>query len=418
MPREAHSIARPRARNAARGMWTKPVAGGNCRPTMPATPARMRPHRRSDIIGSRGDLRLKTNEIHAHRGAAARCFAVAVAAALASLAAFMPARAADKPLNPPVKVRFGLVGGLSDAGIILADGLGFFKAQGLDVKFVQFKAGPETIPALATGQVQGAGLAVSPGFFNALSRGVKLKLVADKGQVNRNSHWAAIVMRSDLKGKIRSFKDLKGLKFAVPGRGVTSFTELVYALKLGGLTVHDVDITELSFPNMVVALSNKGIDAATMIEPFVTISAAKKVGFDWKEPPQYYPYIPAENGLVAYSEDFQKQQPEAAKRWMVAYLEGVRAYLAAMSDGTDRAKVIDVLAAALHTPNRSIFDHMAPTGFDPDGKFALGSIEEDERVGLELGLVKQKVDISKVVDYSYIDYAAKKLGPMHKGGSP
>src|SRR6185437_16810153 len=104
------------------------------------------------------------------------------------------------PLNPRVAVKTGAVGALSDAGIFIAYEKGFFRDEGLDVELVNFKVGPQIIPSLATDQTQVTGLSVSPSMFNALQRGVDLKLVADKGQVSRGFGWAALMVRSDLAG--------------------------------------------------------------------------------------------------------------------------------------------------------------------------------------------------------------------------
>ena len=111
------------------------------------------------------------------------------------------AQTAEPPLNPRVAVKTGAVGALSDAGIFIAYEKGFFRDEGLDVELVTFKAGPQIIPSLATNQTQVSGLSVSPSMFNALQRGVDLKLVADKGQVSKGFGWAALMVRSDLAGE-------------------------------------------------------------------------------------------------------------------------------------------------------------------------------------------------------------------------
>jgi hypothetical protein len=114
-----------------------------------------------------------------------------------------------KPLNPRVALKMGAVGALSDAGIFVALDEGFFRDEGLDIELVSFKNGPQIIPSLATDQTQVSGTAVSPSLFNALARGVDMKLVADKGQVSKGFGWAAIAVRSDLADTIKDYKNLK-----------------------------------------------------------------------------------------------------------------------------------------------------------------------------------------------------------------
>src|SRR5690349_716660 len=73
----------------------------------------------------------------------------------------------NAPLNPPVHVKVGAIGALSDAGLFIAYEKGYFRDEGLDVELVSFKAAPQILPAIATSEVQASGSAVTPALFNA-----------------------------------------------------------------------------------------------------------------------------------------------------------------------------------------------------------------------------------------------------------
>ena len=60
-------------------------------------------------------------------------------------------------------VRFGSVGGLTDAGLYLADDQGYFAAAGLGVQMLRMPNAPSLLTALATGQLDVAGISVTPG---------------------------------------------------------------------------------------------------------------------------------------------------------------------------------------------------------------------------------------------------------------
>src|SRR5215813_13812435 len=123
---------------------------------------------------------------------------------LAALAiAGSPAAAQTAPLNPRVAIKVGAIGAVSDAGIFIAQEKGYFTDEGLDVELVSFKAAPQILPAIATGEVQVSGSAVTPALFNAFARGIGMKLVADKGQVAKGFGFAAIVIRSDLTDAVK-----------------------------------------------------------------------------------------------------------------------------------------------------------------------------------------------------------------------
>src|SRR5882672_5769502 len=72
------------------------------------------------------------------------------------------ALAQSTPKAAPTKIKVGQIGAVSDAGIFIAQEKGFFTNEGLDVELVTFKAAPQTLPALATDEVQLSGSAVTP----------------------------------------------------------------------------------------------------------------------------------------------------------------------------------------------------------------------------------------------------------------
>lgn len=338
---------------------------------------------------------------------ASTAFAGCLSAAL--LIGATAASAQTAPLNSRVALKVGAIGAVSDAGIFIAQEKGYFRDEGLDVEIVGFKAAPQILPAIATGEVQVSGSAVTPALFNAFARGITMKLVADKGQVAQGFGFAAIVIRSDLADTVRDFKDLKGRKFAVMGKGVSSTTQLGKALERGGIEPNEVELIELGLPEMVAALGNKAIDGATLLEPFITFATARNVGFRWKGMEDFLPFT-GQNGVIIYSQQFTQEQPEAAKRWMAAYLQGTRAYLDAVTKGTDRDGINAILAKHTAVKDLALLAKIAPTGFDPNGRMEIKSLEADQDWFLKLGLQQSRADLGKVMDYQYVDYAVARLG--------
>jgi len=337
---------------------------------------------------------------------------MAVRLALLAVALSSPlsiAVASAQTAGAPIALKVGAIGAVSDAGIFIAQEKGFFRDEGLDVELVGFKAAPQILPAIATGEVQVSGSAVTPALFNAFARGIGMKLVADKGQVAKGFGFAAIAIRSDLADTVKDFRDLKGRKFAVMGKGVSSTAQLGKALELGGIEPNEVELIELGLPEMVAALGNKAIDGATLLEPFITLATARKVAIRWKGMEDFLPFT-GQNGVIIYSQKFAEEQPEAANRWMVAYLKGNRAYLDAVTKGTDRDDINSILARHTAVKDLSLLAKIAPTGFDPNGRLELRSLEADQDWFLKLGLQQARADLGKVIDYRYVDYAVARLG--------
>ena len=93
-----------------------------------------------------------------------------------------PRLAANTPLSPPVTVRSGIVGSLAEAGQLIALERGYFQEQGLNVEFTQFDSTARMTPSLASGQLDVGAGGVGAALFNAIGRGVPIKIVGPQAQ--------------------------------------------------------------------------------------------------------------------------------------------------------------------------------------------------------------------------------------------
>src|SRR5262249_11632953 len=83
------------------------------------------------------------------------------------------------------KVKVGTGGSASDAPFYIAQDKGFFKDEGLDVDLIVLDSGAKVIAPLGTGELDVGSGALSVGFWNAMLRGVKFRIVADRGHVEK-----------------------------------------------------------------------------------------------------------------------------------------------------------------------------------------------------------------------------------------
>src|SRR5215469_18245314 len=74
----------------------------------------------------------------------------------------------------------GTIGASSDSPFFIADKRGYFKDEGLTVKFIRFDSAAKAMAPLGTGELAVASGATSAALYNAVKRGVPLKIVADK----------------------------------------------------------------------------------------------------------------------------------------------------------------------------------------------------------------------------------------------
>src|SRR5438067_1012334 len=80
------------------------------------------------------------------------------------------------------------------------------------------------------------------------------------------------VVRKDLydSGELRAPADLRGRRVAMNTRGASPEYLLTKVLDGAGLTLDDVDLVTIPFPDMPAALANGSVDAAIPAEPAAT----------------------------------------------------------------------------------------------------------------------------------------------------
>ena len=136
-----------------------------------------------------------------------------LAGSAAMAAAGMPAPA----LAQSETVSLGIVNSVTDVGFMVADKRGYFREEGLAVKFIEFDSAARMIAPMASGELNVASGGVSAGLYNAVARGLGIKIVAGKNQTPPGRSSQKLLMRRDFidSGRYKTLADLKGMKFRV-----------------------------------------------------------------------------------------------------------------------------------------------------------------------------------------------------------
>ena len=129
------------------------------------------------------------------------------------------------------------------------------------VELVRYGSWPELLDALNTGRVDGASVLIELA-MKAKSQGIGLKAVA-LGHTDGN----VIVVAND----VNSLADLNGRPFAIPHRTSTHHVLLREALRKDGVGDGNVNIVEMSPPEMPSALVNGQIGSYCVAEPFGSV---------------------------------------------------------------------------------------------------------------------------------------------------
>ena len=311
-----------------------------------------------------------------------------------------------------LEVPIGISPVMSSAAVYIAAERGYFEEQGIKPMITAFDAsGAKMVPILATGELFVAGGNVNAGLYNAIASDVPIKIVADKGTVTRGHGYLALLVRKDLfdSGRYKSYASLKGMKMAVTAKGVSQEIVTERYLKAAGLTLADIELLNLPYKDMNLAFANQGLDATVQIEPFVSQAVADRLAVRVEGNDVIYP--DQQSAVMFYSPVFVEKHPEAARKFMIAYVKGMRDFNDAFEHGKGKAALIELLVKAKVVKDAAIAEKMVPVGLHPDGKMNVQSLQDDLRWFNEKGYVAKAPDLAKVVDESYVDHAVKVLGP-------
>ena len=175
--------------------------------------------------------------------------------------------------------------------------------DGIKVELVKYGSWPELLDALNTGRVDGASVLIELA-MKSKQEGIGLKAVA-LGHRDGN----VVIVSND----INTAADLKGKTFAIPHRQ----SSLNETLATAGLTVDDVNVTELAPTEMPSALASGQIDGYCVAEPFGAMGVSLGAGKVLYSSEELWPDSLC-CGLVL-TDKFIEERPEQAKEFVQSY---------------------------------------------------------------------------------------------------
>lgn len=334
----------------------------------------------------------------------------APASAVASAAASRPAASALAAASGGVTIMMATTSSLSNLPAWLAVERGYFKAEGLEMQVVPFRSATDEVAPLASGQLLiGAG-GVSVGLFNAIARGIPLRIVSDQAHDPPEFQGTGWLVRKDLldSGRVKTPKDIKGLTVGIAAPGTAEDSELGVLEQQGGFKAADVTMKTVGYADQVAAFANKSIDITYNFEPQVGIMRERGLADMWITSGQLIPnHEPTVN---LYSPAFVEKYPDLAKGWMVGYLKGVRDVVKAYAAPTLADDVVSVITkySTLRDPAQVRKIKIAP--INPDGYVYQDSLKTDLEFFTKSGQLTTAPKLADVVDSSFVDYALTKIG--------
>ncbi len=308
-------------------------------------------------------------------------------------------------------VRVGIIDNATDVTFFWAQERGYLRELGLDMDTTTFNSANFMVAPLGADQLDVGGGAPGPGLYNAINRGVNVRIVTDRARAVAGTRFNCLMVRKSLldSGAVRTTADLRGRTIAENAPGVITTWALERELQRAGLTLQDVTFTTLAFPDMLTAFANGAIDAAFQVEPFITQGEMRGVAQCWRPTSELEPDF--QIAVLLYGPTFAEQRRESARKFMVAYLRSARDYYRAFyGDGQGRAEMIQLISRITRQPDLGLIDRLGPSWLDPNGSVNVENLRVTQRWFLSRGDQTAEVDFDRVVDMSFVDNALAQLG--------
>src|SRR5262249_35632419 len=169
---------------------------------------------------------------------------------------------AASPAGPLEVVRVGGVGSAAEATFYWAQEHGYLREEGLDMDMSTFNGAQGMIAPLSADQLDVGSGGPGPGLFNAILRGVNLRIVADRSRAAPGTRNQCLMARKSLldSGAVRSFADWRGRIFAENVPGVLTTSLIDRELQRAGVSLRsDVNSVALAFPTLHTPFHNHPI---------------------------------------------------------------------------------------------------------------------------------------------------------------
>jgi NitT/TauT family transport system substrate-binding protein len=217
----------------------------------------------------------------------------------------------------------------------------------------------------------------------------------------------SLVVRKDLvdSGRYKEPADLKGMKVSLGQYSPTEFLLSEFAAR-GGISLSDINEDFINSPaGALTAMVNKGTDASVLVEPFVSQIVDQAPGVRVGSMDEVHPGFPT--SYLVYGPNFINEQPDVARRFMVAYVNGLRDGIAAFGpEGKDREQVVQFF----QSQQVPLHPRAAPPGFHPDARVSFEGVDAYVAWLLSVNAIQSRPDLQSLVDDRFREYAISQLG--------
>jgi NitT/TauT family transport system substrate-binding protein len=296
--------------------------------------------------------------------------------------------------------------------LFLAVDKGYFKEQNIDVEVITYSGSALTqIPMLARGDQDIAAMIIAPGFFNQYTSGFGIKLISSISQPHKGWHdnmWVMVRKEVWDARKPKTLADLKGATIELGPKGAPIYLLSAELIRQSGLKFTDFKTQErLRGPlDAYPMFKNKAMDVLSMVEPIVGRLEADGLAVRWKPALDVMPWY--QESYLAANPKFLTEKRDVTKRFLKGYIKAVREISA--GNGKWSPDMIASVAKWSKLSPKLIATIPGPSYVGQAGDIDQASIERQQKIWMEAGLVKTKSPLADMVDASLLDEARKEIG--------
>ncbi|MGQ4557564.1 ABC transporter substrate-binding protein [Halobellus sp. GM3] len=296
---------------------------------------------------------------------------------------------------------------LSSIPLYVAQSEGYFEEENIEVNLAKSISGAKETSRLATGQLDLTGGSIGASTLNAINRGIGMRVVADRVKfLPKAPSLLQMQINSSQYQEGMTLADTEGMVYATNGTANVSTYTLGRVLTAHGLTMDDIELKTMPFPQMISAFEGDSIDAAMNIGALGTQTRSKGLAQHAEYVSRTSPRV--QIGNIIMSSAFMNQRPDVAKRWLKAYIKGIRRYyeLGPYSD-----EVVSTYTEATDSP-AVVMKGAPPVYLNRNGLVNEDSLLRQQDFFDCRGKIDSKVKKSEMIDLSLTKEAASEIGEV------
>lgn len=324
---------------------------------------------------------------------------------LALLVAILPGCATTEEAEP-VHLKVVDLPYVAFTTLYIAQEEGYFAEQGLEVEFVKFPSVTQAIPLLVQGDIDVAAGSINASLVNAIAQNMNIRIVAGRDYIDPGEGNMALMVRKDLydSGELDTVSEIKGKQVAMGCIACIFDFAVSKILENAGLTLNDITVVRMTTQDTIAALENKALEAtaagsllmgqlkaldyAVTLEPFHELLPDFQVAF------------------MIFGPSLLEDNPDVGKKFMVAYLKGVRQYAQGKTE-----RNLEIAQKYTGMDRETLLQSPWPPIY-ADGRINVEDVLAFEDWAYENDLIDKKVPSEQLIDTSFVDYANDVLGPV------